>query len=758
MKKKSEVLLVIKQFAKEIGAPDSFVADMSGEQMSSEVKKCCNDIGSTLRALEEGTPWSNKAELYIGLIKEAVRKDMHKLNSPLCFWDYCVERRARISNLTAKNAFRLHGSTPHTLTTGDEGDISNLCQYGWYEWCYFRDQTAAFPNNKEVLGRLKVNGRVVPRRSLRPLKVDEIHIPVEIKKREVFDELIKRRWGTPMTPPNTQQPKAFEKYEDHEQQEQPTLEVEDIVDSTGKLINQQPAYDQIINAEVQLQLGEEMVNGKVIQRTIGPDGQVTGTYDNNPFLKSIIYDVEFPDGQVKEYAANIIAENMLTQVDSDGMSTTYNNPFLKSIIYDVEFPDGQVKEYAANIIAENMLTQVDSDGMSTTLMEAIVDHRRDDEKALQHHDKYVQTKNGRCHPRKTTKGWELLIKWKDKSESWIKLADMKESHPVEVAEYARARRIDKEPVFEWWVPHTLKKRQVILSAFKKRLRKTTHKYGIEIRTNVEHAFEIDRKNGNNLWKDALEMEMYNIGVAFEILEDGKTAPAGYTKVSGHLIWSVKMDFTRKPRWVLDGHKTPDPVGSKYAGVVSRESVRIVFTYAALNDLDVCMADIRNAYLQSPTSQKHYIICGPEFGMENVGKVAIMHTAVYGGKTSGRGFRNHLRSCMHFINFTSCPADPDVWMRPAIKSDGTKCYDFVLLYVDDALVVSKNAESILRNELGRYFELKEESIGPSDHYLGGKVRKVQLENGVNAWAFSSSQYVQTAVKNVEAYLDSQDSKH
>ena len=125
-----------------------------------------------------------------------------------------------------------------------------------------------------------------------------------------------------MTPPNTQQPKAFKKYKDHEQQEQPTLEVEDIVDSTGKLINQQPAYDQIINAEVQLQLGDEIVTGKVVQRTIGPDGQVTGTYDNNPFLNSIIYDVEFPDGQVKEYAANIIGENMLTQVDSDGMSTT----------------------------------------------------------------------------------------------------------------------------------------------------------------------------------------------------------------------------------------------------------------------------------------------------------------------------------------------------------------------------------------------------------------------------------------------------
>ena len=113
MKRKSEVLLAIKQFAKEIGAPDSFVADMSGEQMSSEVKKFCNDIGTTLRALEEGTPWSNKAELCIGLIKEAVRKDMCESNSPLCFWDYCVERRARINNLTS----RMHSGFMDLLLT-----------------------------------------------------------------------------------------------------------------------------------------------------------------------------------------------------------------------------------------------------------------------------------------------------------------------------------------------------------------------------------------------------------------------------------------------------------------------------------------------------------------------------------------------------------------------------------------------------------------------------------------------------------------
>ena len=76
---------------------------------------------------------------------------------------------------------------------------------------------------------------------------------------------------------------------------------------------------------------------------------------------------------------------------------------------------------------------------------------------------------------------------------------------------------------------------------------------------------------------------------------------------------------------------------------------------------------------------------------------------------------------------------------------------MLLYTDDVLVVSDNAENILRKEIGKYFILKESSIGPPSIYLGGHVRKVELENGVKAWAFSSSQYVQAAVKNVETYL-------
>jgi hypothetical protein len=180
-------------------------------------------------------------------------------------------------------------------------------------------------------------------------------------------------------------------------------------------------------------------------------------------------------------------------------------------------------------------------------------------------------------------------------------------------------------------------------------------------------------NGNQCWRKAIDKEMHNIGVAFEILDDDAKIPIGWSNVTGHMIFDVKMDFTYKARWVLDGHRTPAVTASTYAGVVSRESVRIALTYASLNGLKVCAGDIRIASLQAPSSQKDYIICGPEFGIENIGKQALIHRALYVGKAEGQDFRNHLRECMRHINFKACLADPDVWMRPGTPLDGTDCW-------------------------------------------------------------------------------------
>ena len=145
---------------------------------------------------------------------------------------------------------------------------------------------------------------------------------------------------------------------------------------------------------------------------------------------------------------------------------------------------------------------------------------------------------------------------------------------------------------------------------------------------------------------------------------------------------------------------------------------------------------------------------PEFGLENIDKVALIQRALYGGKSAGRDSRNHLRSCMRHLDFESCPSDPDVWMRPAKKSDGSKYYKYLLLYTDDVLCISENAEDILIY-IGKYFELKPGSVGPPKIYLGGRVRKVELDNRVEAWAFSASKFVRAATKNVETYLGKQD---
>ena len=115
------------------------------------------------------------------------------------------------------------------------------------------------------------------------------------------------------------------------------------------------------------------------------------------------------------------------------------------------------------------------------------------------------------------------------------------------------------------------------------------------------------------------------------------------------------------------------------------------------------------------------------------------------------FRKYLRECMKDLDFTSCLADPDGWMRKGIDLQGKENYEYVLFYTDDKLVISHQPEKILRNELNKYFNLKEVSMGAPEIYLGGKMRKENLDNGLEAWGFSSAQYIKNAVTNAEQKL-------
>ena len=101
-----------------------------------------------------------------------------------------------------------------------------------------------------------------------------------------------------------------------------------------------------------------------------------------------------------------------------------------------------------------------------------------------------------------------------------------------------------------------------------------------------------------------------------------------------------------------GHKTEAPATITYASVISRETLRLALTIAALNDLEVKVGDVLNAYIMAPITEKVWTTLGPEFG-EDHGKNARIVRALYGLKSAGAAFRAHLASCMRQLGFTSC---------------------------------------------------------------------------------------------------------
>jgi hypothetical protein len=112
------------------------------------------------------------------------------------------------------------------------------------------------------------------------------------------------------------------------------------------------------------------------------------------------------------------------------------------------------------------------------------------------------------------------------------LADLKNLYTVQVAEYACKH------AFTWWVPHVLKKRDWIIQKVNTLFRKKTHKFGIEVPSSVQEALNIDKRTGTDMWRKAIEKEMRDVMVAFDVRDDGKV-PIGFKEISCHLVFDIK---------------------------------------------------------------------------------------------------------------------------------------------------------------------------------------------------------------------------
>ena len=719
----------LKQFISDFGVPDMIICDGSKEQTKQgttfmeQVRKHHIDIRTT----EPGRYNQSKVEGVIRELRKNWFRTMHRTRAPKRLWDYGLKWVSEIRVRTSSNVNDLKGRTPLERVTGDTIDISEYLDFGFYDWCWYHENAGLGPTK---LGRwlgmahkvgalmsywvLTVNCTIIARTTVQRITSLEMQTSHMMERTRAFDEATKDKI------------KDSEhvllhggKTQPHDWNDHPFGEDPDFVQEFNEVVS---------NDEV-----------KEADDAFTPD--VYDTYLN--------MELAIPQGDSLEPRLARVTKRLK---DANGLpiGLANENPILDTRMYEIEYLDGERTSLAANNIAENLFAQIDDEGNRQVLMDEIIGHRSN-EHAVKQQDAFITTNTGTKRCKETTKGWELLVRWKDGGTDWIALKDIKESYPVQVAEYAVSSRISEEPAFAWWSSSVLKKRNRIIAKTKSKYWLRTHKFGIEIPKTVLQARQIDAKCGNTLWWDAICKEMKNVRPAFEVFEgDEHQLPSGFQEIKCHMIFDVKIgeNFRRKARLVAGGHTTDTPATLTYSSVVSRDSVRIALTIAALNGLEVMACDIQNAYLTADCREKIWTRAGPEFGSES-GTIMLIRKALYGLKSSGAAFRAHLAETLYDIGFVPTRADPDVWRRPAVKEDGFEYYEYVLCYVDDILAISHKAKDALK-AVQAVFKLKDDRIEPPDMYLGATLSVMEY-NGVQGWCMTSDKYVKAAVENVELEL-------
>jgi hypothetical protein len=238
---------------------------------------------------------------------------------------------------------------------------------------------------------------------VRGLTLDEMQIPDEQKQRQEYNKAIKVKFGKGMQDHEFKLDPDFSDfvtptYDCYEDKKEPEFEMPDIDDLDEHDVD---TYYQYVGASVQLSIGDKVQTGKVTGWKRVLDGVARGKASANPILDTRTYNVEFPDGRGEEYTANVVANNMYAQCDEDG------NQFI--------------------------------------MLKDIVGHRTYGN-VVERADMYIKVGSNK-KIRKTMKGWHLCVEWKDGTTYWERLADLQESNPVEVTDYAATKNLHDEPAF-----------------------------------------------------------------------------------------------------------------------------------------------------------------------------------------------------------------------------------------------------------------------------------------------------------------------
>ena len=729
MTTESETPSTLQTFITMVGLPPALHADNAKVFVEGDVKRKCQKYGISQSFTEPHSPWMNRAETGIREIKAYGRKVMQKTQAPIRLWCFAYEYSADICCLLATGLYDLGGRTPYEIVMQHTPDISEYVIFEWYQWAYYWDEiekekklcrwlgVASNVGQSMCYNVLLSNGEYIARSTVIPIPDEDLNAASLKEQMAKFSEKLHEEIGDHnkavikgeiVSEDNIYHDAFFDTTEDDEITWPWEKELEEIplADETDSTLEE---LDQYINANIILP---------------GRDG------------------------------LEVLAQVAGRKRDHNGkaIGTSNSNPILDTRVYQVKFPDGHIEDYATNKIAEALYSQLDEEGFNTGLIQEICDHQRT-EVAIPISEGFAGEGSKR-KPIVTTKGWKLKVLWTDGSYDWLPLSQIKESNPIETAEYSISQGIHKEPAFNWWVSHVIRKRDRLINKVVHRTRKANMKFGIVIPNTVDDAYRLDAENGNTYWADSIKKEMDSVNdyETFRIVEDDERMLPGFQEITCHMIFTVKFDLRRKSRYVAGGHLVKEqPAYNTYSSVVSRESVRIGFLLAALNDIDLMSGDISNAYLNAKTKEKVWFRAGTEFG-DNKGKKVIIVKALYGLPGSGNAWRAALADVLrNFMGYTSSLADPDVWYKAETKTNGEQYYSYILCYVDDVLLIHETPQKLM-DMLESKYPLKSDKPGEPMVYLGANIQKLpSMTKGKECWGASAEQYVKEAIANVKQQL-------
>ena len=240
--------------------------------------------------------------------------------------------------------------------------------------------------------------------------------------------------------------------------------------------------------------------------------------------------------------------------------------------------------------------------------------------------------------------YNLLIEWETGEQTWEPLSNIIAIDPYTCAVYAKEHNLLNTPGWKLLKRHARTARRLIWTLKKSKYTQARasrkYKHGWEVPRDNAHALQLDIHNGNNKWKEVIDLETEKIK-EYQVFKDfGKAvydkntitnAPKGHQKIRVHFVFDVKHCGKFKARLVADGHLTKEPMETVYSGVGSIRNLRLAMFLAELNNMELWGADVGNAYLQELTREKLYIVGGPEFE-ELQGHFLVMYKALYGTRS------------------------------------------------------------------------------------------------------------------------------